>query len=71
MLPGDICWRVLLLRDHGRKPDDMMFWNTNVAYKYKMSSLQPALILGNARYPLIHLNQGSMSSRAAAKHRCF
>ena len=42
----DIYRRVLVLRDHGRKPDDMMFWNTEVAYKYKMSSMQAALGLG-------------------------
>lgn len=39
----DIYHRVLFLRDHGRKPGDKMFWNTEVAYKYKMSSLQAAL----------------------------
>jgi perosamine synthetase len=35
--------RCLFLRDHGRKPGDKMFWNTEVAYKYKMSSMQAAL----------------------------
>jgi perosamine synthetase len=35
--------RVLFLRDHGRKPGDVMFFNAEVAYKYKMSSLQAAL----------------------------
>ena len=35
--------RVLFLRDHGRRPGDKMFWNTEVAYKYKMSSMQAAL----------------------------
>ncbi len=35
--------RVLFLRDHGRQPGDKMFWNTEVAYKYKMSSMQAAL----------------------------
>lgn len=35
--------RVLFLRDHGRKPGDKMFFNTEVAYKYKMSSMQAAL----------------------------
>lgn len=39
----DIYQRVLVLRDHGRKPGEKMFWNTEVAYKYKMSSLQAAL----------------------------
>jgi perosamine synthetase len=33
--------RVLVLRDHG--PRDKAFYNTEVAYKYKMSSLQAAL----------------------------
>ncbi len=35
--------RALVLRDHGRQPGDRMFFNTEVAYKYKMSSLQAAL----------------------------
>lgn len=35
--------RVLFLRDHGRRPGDQQFWNTEVAYKYKMSSMQAAL----------------------------
>ena len=39
----DICQRVLVLRDHGRRPGDTMFWNAEVAYKYKMSSMQAAL----------------------------
>lgn len=33
----------LFLRDHGRKPGDKMFFNHQVAYKYKMSSMQAAL----------------------------
>ncbi len=39
----DLHQRMLFLRDHGRKPGDTMFWNTEVAYKYKMSSMQAAL----------------------------
>ena len=39
----DIYRRSLFLRDHGRNPDDKMFWNTEVAYKYKMTSMQAAL----------------------------
>ncbi|MBN2373538.1 DegT/DnrJ/EryC1/StrS family aminotransferase [bacterium] len=39
----DIYQRSLTLRDHGRKPGDKMFFNTEVAYKYKMSSMQAAL----------------------------
>jgi perosamine synthetase len=39
----DLYDRVLHLRDHGRKPGDRFFRNTEVAYKYKMSSLQAAL----------------------------
>ena len=35
--------RVLFLRDHGRKPGDVSFNNVEVAFKYKMSSLQAAL----------------------------
>lgn len=34
--------RVLTLRDHGRPPGDRMFYNTEVAYKYKMSAFQAA-----------------------------
>ena len=39
----DIRQRVLFLRDHGRKPGDTAFFNTEVAHKYKMSSMQAAL----------------------------
>jgi perosamine synthetase len=35
--------RCLFLRDHGREPGERMFWNTEVAYKYRMSALQAAL----------------------------
>jgi perosamine synthetase len=35
--------RALFLRDHGRPPGDKLFYNTEVAYKYKMSSMQAAL----------------------------
>lgn len=39
----DIYRRVLVLRDHGRNPGDKAFANSEVAYKYRMSSLQAAL----------------------------
>lgn len=39
----DLYRRVLVSRDHGRLPGEKMFWNTEVAYKYRMSSLQAAL----------------------------
>jgi perosamine synthetase len=39
----DVYRRVLFLRDHGRRPGDRQFWNIEVAYKYKMSSMQAAL----------------------------
>lgn len=35
--------RVQILRDHGRRPGDVTFFNQEVAFKYKMSSLQAAL----------------------------
>jgi perosamine synthetase len=35
--------RALVLRDHGRQPGDKMFFNTEIAFKYKMSSMQAAL----------------------------
>jgi perosamine synthetase len=35
--------RVLQLRDHGRAPGDIMFFNDEVGHKYKMSALQAAL----------------------------
>ncbi len=35
--------RCLLLRDHGRQAAGKMFWNLEIAYKYKMSSMQAAL----------------------------
>lgn len=40
---GELYERVLHLRDHGRRPGDVTFFNTEVAFKYKMSSLQAAL----------------------------
>jgi perosamine synthetase len=39
----EIYRRVLFLRDHGRVPGDVQFFNTEVAYKYKMSAMQAAL----------------------------
>lgn len=43
----DLYGRVLVLGDHGRRPSERgMFWNYEVAYKYKMSSMQAALGLG-------------------------
>lgn len=39
----DIYRKCLFLRDHGRAPGDKMFWNTEVAYKYKMTNMQAAL----------------------------
>lgn len=35
--------RVQVLRDHGRQPGDRLFHNTEVGWKYKMSSMQAAL----------------------------
>ncbi|MBA3454737.1 MAG: DegT/DnrJ/EryC1/StrS family aminotransferase [Deltaproteobacteria bacterium] len=35
--------RAAFLRDHGRKPGDVFFFNHEVAFKYKMSSMQAAL----------------------------
>ena len=35
--------RVLTLRDHGREPGGRLFWNSEIGYKYKMSSMQAAL----------------------------
>ncbi len=35
--------RVLRQRDHGRSPGDTMFFNEEVGWKYKMSSMQAAL----------------------------
>jgi perosamine synthetase len=40
---GDLYQRAGILRDHGRLPGDRLFRNHEVAYKYKMSSLQAAL----------------------------
>ncbi len=42
----DVFKRAMVLRDHGRLPGDTMFSNTDVAFKYKMSSMQAALGLG-------------------------
>jgi perosamine synthetase len=38
----DVYDRVLSLRDHGRVPGDRMFYNHEIAFKYKMSALQAA-----------------------------
>lgn len=35
--------RALILRDHGRVPGPKQFWNQEVGFKYRMSSLQAAL----------------------------
>ncbi|RJQ60604.1 MAG: DegT/DnrJ/EryC1/StrS aminotransferase family protein [Stygiobacter sp.] len=40
---AEIINKSLYLRDHGRDLGEKMFWNTSVAYKYKMSNLQAAL----------------------------
>lgn len=40
---ADLRDRILFLRDHGRPAGDRMFFNTEVAFKYKMSSMQAAL----------------------------
>lgn len=40
---ADLYERVLVLRDHGRAPGDRLFFNREVAFKYKMSSMQAAL----------------------------
>ncbi|HVG99063.1 MAG TPA: DegT/DnrJ/EryC1/StrS family aminotransferase [Chloroflexota bacterium] len=38
--------RCLVLRDHGRTAGERLFWNTEVAFKYRMSALQAAMGLG-------------------------
>jgi len=38
--------RALVLRDHGRVPGTKQFWNQEIGFKYRMSSLQAALGLG-------------------------
>jgi perosamine synthetase len=35
--------RALFLRDHGRAPGEKIFWNSEVAFKYRMGALQAAL----------------------------
>lgn len=39
----DLRDRILFLRDHGRVPGDVSFFNQEVAFKYRMSSLQAAM----------------------------
>lgn len=41
--------RMRVLRDHGRRPGDTMFFNDEVAYKYKMSELQAAFGLAQTQ----------------------
>lgn len=43
----DIHEQACILRDHGRKPGDIMFRNEQIGFKYRMSGLQAAL--GNAQ----------------------
>lgn len=38
--------RCRVLADHGRRPEDRPFWNAEIGQKYRMSSLQAALGLG-------------------------
>jgi len=38
--------RVMQLRDHGREPGDVLFRNTEVAFKYKMPPVSAAIGLG-------------------------
>jgi perosamine synthetase len=40
---SEVYERCLTLRDHGRSRGGKMFWNNEVAFKYKMSSMQAAL----------------------------
>ena len=40
---ADIRDRVHVLRDHGRVPGDVSFFNQEIAFKYKMSSFQAAI----------------------------
>lgn len=40
---AELLARCQFLRDHGRIPGDRMFFNAEVAFKYKMSALQAAL----------------------------
>jgi perosamine synthetase len=39
----DLYERAAVLRDHGRRPGDTMFFNAEVGFKYKMSAMQAAL----------------------------
>ncbi len=39
----DLYHRVRVLGDHGRRPGDKMFLNSEIGHKYKMSSMQAAL----------------------------
>lgn len=39
----DIYKKIMILRDHGRVPGDILFRNQEIGYKYKMSNLQAAL----------------------------
>lgn len=39
----DLFERASILRDHGRRPGDTLFYNREVAFKYKMTALQAAL----------------------------
>jgi perosamine synthetase len=59
----DLHDRVQFLRDHGRSPDDRTLWNTEIGYKYKMSSLQAALGLAQLQRvdELVHAKRAIFS----------
>ncbi len=54
--------RMLMLRDHGRKPGDTGFFNAEVGFKYRMSGLQAALGLAQIE---------RIEELVAAKRRVF
>jgi perosamine synthetase len=40
---SDLYRRMQILRDHGRRPGDVAFFNSEVAFKYKMTAFQAAI----------------------------
>src|SRR5262245_22904218 len=58
--------RCLILRDHGRVPGDVMYFNQEIGFKYRMSAMQAALGLAQLRQGLCQCR----ARRAVAGDRC-
>ena len=65
---SQIIERCDFLRDHGRQTGEKIFWNTEVAYKYKMSNIQAALGLAQL-HRIVELISKKIQTFNWYKHR--